>query len=335
MNSEVFNQLIQTPSKVDPKHKDELKKLVDTFPYSSNIRLLYLSALLNDADVLFEQELKKTAAYITDRRILKKLIVPITTSREEYVIKEAPMEVVQDESKAEIQEPIDSSTPDSKTETRIEQEESEELEINNTSTELSVTVPVLVEEETDSIPVILPEEQEKETQSQKVDELDQLILASAVNASLTLEIDEVAEEIKRDKEETESEEQAKVLPSEVEGPKSFLEWIGAETSGLDQSENLDPKEKERIEFRKKAESLIDQFIQNQPKIKPKAEFYSPENMAQKSVEDKGEIVTETLAKVYAAQGNKAKAKAIYEQLILNNPEKKIYFASLLKKLGED
>jgi len=335
MNSEVFNQLIKTPSKVDPKHKDELKKLVDTFPYSSNIRLLYLSALLNDADVLFEQELKKTAAYITDRRILKKLIEPITTSSENYIIEEAPMEVVQDEPKAETIEAIDSSTSDSKTETLIEQKESVELEINYTSTEISVTVPVLEEEEEASAPVILPEEQEKETQSQKVDELDQLILASAVNASLTLEIDEVAEEIQREREEAEPEGQANVFPNEVEGPKSFLEWIGADTSALDQSDNLDPKEKERREFRKKAESLIDQFIQNQPKIKPKAEFYSPENMAQKSVEDKGEIVTETLAKVYATQGNKAKAKAIYEQLILNNPEKKIYFASLLKKLGED
>ena len=58
-------------------------------------------------------------------------------------------------------------------------------------------------------------------------------------------------------------------------------------------------------------------------------------MAQKSIEDSEGIVTETLANVYANQGNIEKAKSIYNQLILNNPEKKTYFASLLKKLREE
>jgi pentatricopeptide repeat protein len=55
-------------------------------------------------------------------------------------------------------------------------------------------------------------------------------------------------------------------------------------------------------------------------------------MARKSIEHSDEIVTETLAKVYAKQGNIAKAKRIYGQLILKNPEKKTYFASLIKQL---
>ena len=68
----------------------------------------------------------------------------------------------------------------------------------------------------------------------------------------------------------------------------------------------------------KAEILIDEFIQNQPKIKPRTEFYYPENMARKSIEDSEKIVTETLAKIYSEQGNITKAKSIYNQLILKN-----------------
>ncbi len=54
MNKNVFNTLILDPANVDPKYKKELKNLVDDFPYSANIRLLYLSALLNETDIHFE-----------------------------------------------------------------------------------------------------------------------------------------------------------------------------------------------------------------------------------------------------------------------------------------
>lgn len=320
MNKEVFNKLIENPAKVDPKYKGDLKQLVETFPYSANIRLLYLSSLLNDADVLFEQELKKTAAYITDRRILKKLIEPVTTSKEDYIIEEAPMEVVKKEPEVRSQDPV-----------------VEEKEVKDASTPLSMTETVIeLEKEEETPDTIQTPEKEKEA-PQKVDELDELIISSAVSASLSMEIDEVAEEIKSEqKEESEksSEEPSTINRQQNDEPKSFLEWIGG-TEVESVKPKLDPKEQERIEFRKRAESLIDQFIQNQPKIRPKTEFYSPENMAQKSVEDSEGVVTETLAKVYAAQGNIAKAKSIYEQLILNNPEKKSYFASLLEKLGKE
>ena len=93
MNKEIFNQLIKNPANVSPEYKGDLKKLVDTFPYASNIRLLYLSSLLNDADVLFEQELKKTAAYISDRRILRKIISK-TGSKEGYIIPEPSMRII-------------------------------------------------------------------------------------------------------------------------------------------------------------------------------------------------------------------------------------------------
>lgn len=349
MNKETFNQLIKAPANVDPKYKEDLKKLVDTFPYSANIRLLYLSSLLNDSDVFFEEELKKTAAYITDRRVLKKLIQK-PVSKNDYIIEEAPLEVVKKEIEVKIETPIEEQetndielteqevTVVSSEKAIIETElnESPEVKLEIVATEIPEIKeePEVEKESEESIPLESTKVDEdnlvtEEKSEDKVPELDDLIISSAVNASLSLEIEEASAEIKAEKE-----AKAEAKKEIDQSPKSFLEWIGGTTVN-EVKPNIDPKEQERIEFRQKAESLIDQFIENQPKIKPKTEFYSPENMAQKSIEDSGEIVTETLAKVYAAQGNIVKAKAIYEQLILNNPEKKSYFATLLKKLGEE
>jgi hypothetical protein len=81
-------------------------------------------------------------------------------------------------------------------------------------------------------------------------------------------------------------------------------------------------------------NLIDTFIKTEPRIgKPeKRDFFSPINMAKKSAEDKNEIVSETLAKLYADQGNLEKAVDAYKKLSLLNPAKSTYFAALIEKL---
>ena len=81
--------------------------------------------------------------------------------------------------------------------------------------------------------------------------------------------------------------------------------------------------------------LIDKFIAENPSIsRPKAEFYNPIAVAQNSITDKGDIVSETLAKIYFQQGYFDKAISIYEKLSLNNPEKSIYFAAQIEMIKE-
>lgn len=81
--------------------------------------------------------------------------------------------------------------------------------------------------------------------------------------------------------------------------------------------------------------LIDKFISDNPSIsKPKADFYNPISVAQNSIIDKSDIVSETLAKIYLKQGYFEKAISIYEKLSLNNPEKSIYFAAQIEQIKE-
>jgi hypothetical protein len=80
-------------------------------------------------------------------------------------------------------------------------------------------------------------------------------------------------------------------------------------------------------------ALIDKFIQEEPSItRPKTAFFSPSDSALRSNFDDEEIVSETLAQLYAGQGNIQKAIHIYEKLSLLNQEKSRYFAAQIENL---
>lgn len=81
--------------------------------------------------------------------------------------------------------------------------------------------------------------------------------------------------------------------------------------------------------------LIDRFIQQQtPEPVHKAEFFTPQQAAKRSLDDKAGLVTETLARVYEKQGNLPKAIEAYRKLALKYPHKSDYFAALQKSLEE-
>jgi hypothetical protein len=81
------------------------------------------------------------------------------------------------------------------------------------------------------------------------------------------------------------------------------------------------------------QAIIDRFIMEEPSIsRPKVGFYSSSDHVLPGSPDEEDIVSETLAILYAEQGNQSKAIHIYEKLSLLNQEKSRYFAAQIEKL---
>ena len=84
-----------------------------------------------------------------------------------------------------------------------------------------------------------------------------------------------------------------------------------------------------------ANALIDRFIEQQPRIGKLREVEAPvEEWAKASVMEDPTLVTETMARIFAEQGQIGKARKAYRHLALTYPAKSTYFAAQLKKLNQ-
>jgi len=82
----------------------------------------------------------------------------------------------------------------------------------------------------------------------------------------------------------------------------------------------------------KHEQLIDRFIKEEPRITSPRKDLPKENLAEKKQELHQELVTETLANIFAQQGFLSEAIDIFKKLSLKNPEKSSYFAKKIENL---
>lgn len=98
------------------------------------------------------------------------------------------------------------------------------------------------------------------------------------------------------------------------------------------------RQKKKRPDKKRAQKLIDKFIQDDPSIPP---MRSTGSLSQISDDQENEesdtldltFATETMGKILATQGKIKEAIQVYEALRLKYPEKSAYFADLIKKLS--
>lgn len=85
------------------------------------------------------------------------------------------------------------------------------------------------------------------------------------------------------------------------------------------------------------EELIERFLRiENPKVSQTEEEFSSftiDKIIKNSASKEFKNVTETMAKIYLQQGNKTMAVKIYEQLMIDNPKKSVYFANRIKEIN--
>lgn len=302
-------------SRISQEHLESLEKSFLEHPYSSSLAILLAKAYSMNNDIRLENHIRKTAILTNNRKQLH-----------DFLFSES----------SEISEPEEILEENLAIETNIEEKEDSGEEIQE----------------------IAEEKETNNTSAEAIQEDDPLLkqfITEAINAGAVLDL--LAEEPEIDEKETsenslvlQQEEEIEQIEQSIEEPKvetpskqSFSHWMNF-LSDEEVKSTSKPEKKEPLQTifprdekeKKKVISIIDNFIEKEDSLVPKrAEFFSPSKAAKASLEDNDSVVTETLASIYAAQGNINKAISTYNKLSLLHPEKSSYFAALIEKLKSE
>lgn len=348
LNNEYIHSKICDPASCYSEDANKMRELTELFPYASSFSVLYLKTLSNSGDVRLESELEKLAFRISARDILYNLL----QSKEAETIE--PIENNSDDnSSIETEIPSDNSnsstrllSAEKELENDCQTEEKEILITDSIQEELPIDRVAEDSFELDNSEIIeeKSDEQELETsilkESNLDDELDKIIVSAAIsNSFVDQELSPIVSgisDVLSTPNETisvlmpESSEaevsplvieqpiiETKISAEEIVAPKSFTAWLKV-------SKTKQEEHQEEEELTKAAEYYTFE--------KPKKEFFSPVKKAKESLDENKMPVSETLAKIFALQGNYSKAIYVYEQLTLLFPEKKSFFASQIRNL---
>lgn len=143
---------------------------------------------------------------------------------------------------------------------------------------------------------------------------------------------EISEEIQNTEKATELLELGKPLEFSSEEPHSFNEWMQLISKKPIEREK-DTIEIEEISTTKNDKfSLIDKFLESNPKIKPVDKQALNIDISKESSNQNESLMTETLAKVYLEQKKYNNAIKAYHILCLKYPEKSSFFANRIKAI---
>lgn len=297
MNGAEYIQLLNNPEKANTK---ELENLLEIAPWFQGARMLLLKKYHEENHPAFDSFLRMCAVHAPDRARLYQLI---------------------------YQHPL----RDKILQTAYDITSDENPETSNQTTESEVVEPV----EIAPIAITRLGKKTPKVDESELAELEEQILEQAFISEYVL--DDKQEKVREEKTTSESESTKNKVaetPKPVKDKQSFSEWLKI----LDEKRLEDLRKKESAPKNKKETQLniIEKFIQEEPKISKadKSSFFSPSDLAKMSLVENDDFVTETLAKVYAKQGNLIKAQSIYEKLMLKYPEKKNYFADRISRLQE-
>jgi hypothetical protein len=298
MNVQDFTYLLQNPDKVvTPIQTKQLEDVLEEYPYFQAARALQLKGLRNLNSFKYNNALKKTAAYSTDRDVLFDFIT----------------------SKDFLQNSIADSIS-GKTDLN-EKKESDVEEL----VEVKKAIPLIEKSEDKPLPQDVDDADQildPKLFKSKDPKVDKAIKSEKEKAKKELEIGKPLPFTKQEKHSFGEWLQLASLKTIERDHEKLINNDSAD-------EDIDfPLEKDVL--KKKKFELIDKFIENNPKIVPTKKSTSKVDMTESIKLDKDELMTETLAKVYLEQKKYKKAIQAYKILSLKYPEKSGFFADRIK-----
>ncbi|MDR6966228.1 tetratricopeptide (TPR) repeat protein [Flavobacterium arsenatis] len=296
MNTTEITYLLNKPNAINDKHTFGLERIVEEFPYFQSARALYLKGLYNQDSFKYNQALRVTASYTTDRSVLFDFITTgnFATLQKTFL----------DEKEAMINNII---VNESEIIVRDESQKTEEPVVEKATESINkLEQSILTSIKEASPEVELENEIQEETQHE----------------ASKLELIEEKLEI------------GKPLGFSKEEKHSFQEWLQlASFSPINREiAPVEEKTEEKDLEKKKKLEIIDKFIEANPKIPPIKQTETKPIVLQQTEGDTSYLMTETLAKVYLEQKKYQKAIQAYEILILKYPEKSSLFADRISDI---
>nr|WP_321243950.1 hypothetical protein [uncultured Psychroserpens sp.] len=310
MNKSNFTHILQNPQHITDEQTSELHDLSIQYPYFQSARALYLKGLKNNDSYKYNQELKTTAAYTTDRSILFDFITSEIFNQNEI------SQVIKQNSE-HLKDITVNDLDDISVNKSVTIDDALKQHIKNTE---GVLDPNLFEQKINpddvahflSLPETTPEQVIIDIDAKHIVEKPEDIL-------------QIGKPLEFAKEET----------------HSFTEWLKItsfkpidrdESKTVSEEKNRESREEKSTSINKNFD-LIDKFLENNPKIVPPKELKKTNTDASDKVPHDG-LMTETLARIYLEQNNYGKAIQSYKILSLKYPEKSGFFADQIKAVKE-
>lgn len=285
----------QTWVKQGPNASDvsTLRELVARYPYSGVLRLWLAKASYLSEDLNRNEDLLAAGAHVPSRRALfQALMGPALLEAAQHIHREVL-------AAPEV-------TEDELVKLVWHDNEATTDEVNEAASDLAPAV--------------------KEEVAVELEEHARDAMVAAIASTLEHEVSEWTEEESQDEVQRTEGVPMPALATQAAPTSLFGRWLQqrARETGFGQDDLAE----------RGAAALIDAFLaKGDIKIGPVRDaLESTGDWAQQGLVEDPSLVTETMAKLYAQQGQMGRARKAYKLLALKYPEKSVYFAAQLKKL---
>lgn len=311
MNPQHFIQLLRQPNKLNEQTLEHIGAILDEYPFFQAGRILWIKNLHLLGHIRFNNELKLAACHLSDRSRLYHFLNPVSFVEKVPVARTGDQEMVVEPARPmmkdtrELRLPVDEFDPNEAKKT-VTTEEGTPLNANNI--------------------VNLPSGGEPDLEIPLVSKVKVTSEAGSVSRLLQHELlnPQVPEFYISQK-------------PKADQPRTFSEWL-AKVHDQPLSDTK-PTTQDSPAPKNSKMALVDNFLERGVKspgriTSPADSFSENVDISAGSLEEKEDLMSETLAAIYIKQKHFSKAINIFERLSLIYPEKSIYFASRIKELEQ-